>query len=234
MGFPAQLVLQAPRPRPDDDTVLGGGMIAFPDATPGIAVTNIGNNTDPVVFVGYEILLNGGAQHRIELAAANGNRLAEGWKVFGRLNVGPNVLQQLHPIITVNGRSNILDMVLYQLEAAPTAAEQPLTTEFLRFDASRLQLVISATLPTSSPRLRDFPSRGPTTSFANSLFIGDYTSLATLGKTAVLGWPELASSNNTDIGLGNIQHTCQQALMVEKPDSLWECNCACEGGARSA
>jgi hypothetical protein len=220
------------------DIELNGEMFDLAPGPPGIATTTFPGTTDPIVYVAFGVFNNGFTQ--IELTAANTRDLTK-WTTPFILPLPPHVDVEFHPAVSVDGASNVLDVAVLGIEDDNPSGTTSLKnlrvkTFFYRFDASRRQLMVGPLeLTQAAPAVADLPLRHgfPTTATGpfTGLFVGEYIGLATRGLTAVVGYPDLNTSGvaNIDLALTQVSTSCNKALTLVDPDSLWECDCNCGG-----
>jgi RTX calcium-binding nonapeptide repeat (4 copies) len=220
-------------------------VIMRPDVTPAMVVTQIDSASDPIVYLAFEVYLNGVRQ--IQLAAANGNNLTRThWTPVQTVPLPAGALASFHPSLSADGTTNILDLLAFDMEGTPLGPLQniSLNTYFYRFDLSRFSvnpsdsshpaIVLGPSLVSrASPTIFDLPARqgGPTVS-SPVLFSGEYIGLASKAKQAIAAFPDLSTAPgaaNIDLNLALLvdSNSCGSPLTLIAPDSLWECTCSC-------
>jgi Ca2+-binding RTX toxin-like protein len=217
-------------------TSIGSAGVDLAITAPAIAVARLGNSSDPIVYIAFDVV-DGFNNKAIALTAANAKDLNT-WlpPVFSQ----PGRLPSFNPAISVDGKSNALDLIHFTFDTSQgtTASTLPLVKFFSRFDAGTLQLVAGpyGLGPSTPIVVTDLPVRhGPTEVDGGvpttSLFAGEYNGLATSGLTAIAGYPALTPSpRNVDIALAQLSTSCGSAVVFANGDSLWECDCSCSGG----
>lgn len=214
----------------------------MPDVTPAMAVTQIGNASDPIVYVAFEVYANG--KREIQLAAANGNDLSH-WTPTQTVPLPAGALSSFHPSLSADGPNNNLDLLAFDLEGTSGDSLQniSLKTYFYRFDLSRFSVnpsdnthpavVLGPTMVNqAAPSILDLPARGGGANYQAIVFTGEYIGLATKSKQAIAGFPDLSRASgpsNVDLGVAVLgdSNMCGKALTLFAPDSLWECTCSC-------
>ena len=220
-------------------TYMGASSI---DATPAgvhivigaqtIAVARLGNSSDNIVYVAFDVDTPDG--RKIEITAANSRDLTQ-WTapVFSQ----PGFMNSFRPTLSVDGPSNLLSLAHYAFDTSHgvTPSTLLLNKIYTRFDAGSLAVVAGPILfgSTTVPVPTDLPQRhgpidNPNSDYdRTSVFVCEYTGLSSSGLTAVAGFPDLTSPRNTDLSIAQISTSCGQAVILGNYDSSWECDCSC-------
>jgi hypothetical protein len=215
------------------------------DPTPALAVGRLGGNAQSVVYMAYTIDTAGSSAlfdpitPGVEFSAANVNNL-EAWLPPSKAGRALSWAQDLD----FDGNANVLDLVYFSLDSAtPTVTTASvLNTYHERHSAGApgTPFLGPQQISANGPRLVDIPIRSPQ---STRLFPGEYNGVATLGERAFFAWPEIGPAgtfagsglalpvNNIDLGQGLIDPVCPdpRALTLSRPDTLWDCDCACGG-----
>src|SRR4030095_6346112 len=114
---------------------------------PAIAVARLGNSTDPVVWVAFDVFGPNGLK-AIEIIAAHAGDLTKcAPPVFSQ----PFGFASFSPALSVDGKSNVLDLVHFSFDTSTgtTSSTLSLAKFFTRFDAGALVPVAGAPPPRS-------------------------------------------------------------------------------------
>lgn len=199
-----------------------------PDPNLGITVTRIGGASDPVVYVAFDVTVGG--QRQIELVAANSTSLnGSAWTTPVLIPRPSGSLGSFHPRLSSDANNDIVDLIDSDLEGTSGGPLSALnvSTYFYRLDAAQRSVILGPTLLNSAVvPVSALPTRH--SDQPASLFIGEYTGIATKGLTAIAAFPDYnASTANVDLGRAQITQTCNEALTLVDPDNTWECSCHC-------
>jgi len=215
----------------------------LPDTTPAVAVGTVGNSTDAVIYLGFEVIDSNNLR-QVELIAANASAVTTQapnwqWTTPKLVPVPTGALMSFHPALSLNGGSDALDVVTNSVLGTAGAVPSALSVSqfFHRYDASSLALLTGPfALNKASPSVADLPRRPSTSSFVtvNTIYTGDYNGVAVNGLNASVSFSDLKASGAADVELAvaQVSTKCGSALTLVDPDSLWECNCQC-GGSES-
>ena len=213
------------------------------EATPGLAVGNVGNNSDPIVYVSYDtdsFSANDGLvdDRQVQIGAVDG---------FTDLSVinwhGPyKINNAFHSSLSMSGSANVLDAIYMQATVPSTSLSTQIQTYVQRFDASDTTTVGSPVpVVPIAPTLNDLPARRSEGSgfTPGSLFIGEYEGLATLGVNGFVAAaptratpPDHSTAYPTNvqmaINIGSQKCDPVSAVLINRQDSFWQCdNCNC-------
>jgi hypothetical protein len=149
------------------------------------------------------------------------------------------------PVMSLDPTTSTLDLVYYARPSGATGIV--VDTVFERFRPANLHPRSGPTVLTATPLLgADLPRISFEGDFDDlgEFFIGDYPTVVTSGRKAIVGWPEYHGTTsfntvNADVSLGVVGSVCDDLLTASgpltvagRPDTVWECDCTC-GGAKS-
>jgi hypothetical protein len=202
------------------------------DVTPALTVAAV--DTHETVFLAYATEADPDAEaFDVELSSALASDLTS-W--HSPVKTAPKI-QNWAPRLSVDPTSNVLDLIHYAADFV-LINNVEFNTVFRRFRANDLApRTEPLVFDQNPPRSTHAPADGQTP--AERAFVGDYLGLATYGKKAIVGFPELNETpasdgeDNADLTLGYLEPLCdtsEGALTIAgRPDTVWECDCSCGG-----
>ncbi len=209
---------------------------AFPDETPALAVGTLGRNTEPSVFLEYEVDNPARADFpvvQISTALASQIGTTAGWGTPAPFPAAPDSISVFHPALALDPVANALDALVMETQPASSPAATIVNTFWARFDPTQLDAtpVGPQSVPTTAPTIADLPAREPYTLLQNqgTRFLGEYLGLAVQGETPVFAYLERPATQFTSLGIGFINplcHTAQFSSLLS--GDTWECSCSCQ------
>ncbi len=209
---------------------------AFPDETPALAVGTLGRDTEPTVFLEYEVDNPANANLpvvQISKALASQIGSLAGWGAPARFPAAPDSISVFHPALALDPVANALDALVMESQPANSPAATIINTFWARFDPTQLGATPLGpqSVPTNAPTVADLPAREPYTLNANrgTRFVGEYNGLAVQGETPIFAYLERPATQFTSLGIGFISplcHTAQFSSLLS--GDTWECSCSCQ------
>ncbi len=213
-----------------------GTLGAFPDETPALAVGTLGQDTEPSVFLEYEVPNpTNSIFPLVQISRAFASQIGSpaGWGAPARFPSSPDSISVFHPALALDPVANMLDAIVMATQPAGSPQATIINTFWARFDPTQLAAapVGPQSLATNAPTAGDLPAREPFTLVKNlgTRFAGEYNGLAVQGETPVFAYLERPSAQVTSLGIGFISpqcHTAQFSSLLS--GDTWECACSCQ------